>query len=270
MLRRNCAAQPESRKSALMANLSAISNQTFLGRVLRAPLRLIPRTAVLPILQGALRGKKWTAGAGSHGCWLGSYEYHKQRALQREIKSGAVVYDIGANVGFYSLLASVLVGESGHVYSFEPFPDNLRELKNHLALNHVRNCTVFGVAVSSIEGEAAFDPSADRCMGHLAATGALRVRTVALDTLIRQEGLRPPDLMKIDIEGAEYECLQGAANVIREVSPVIFLATHGPQVHGACVELLKGLNYRFTSLDGRAPEATDELVAFPQIRRPNV
>ena len=254
-------------KPALMANLSAISNETFLGRVLRAPLRLIPRTAVLPILQGALRGKKWTAGSGSHGCWLGSYEYQKQRALQREIKPGAVLYDIGANVGFYSLLASVLAGESGHVYSFEPFPDNLRELKKHLELNRVRNCTVFAAAVSSVDGEAAFDPSADRCMGHLAATGALRVRTVALDTLIRREGLRPPTLMKIDIEGAEHECLQGAAGVIREFGPVIFLATHGPDVHAACVELLENWNYRLTSLDGRTLDAADELIAFPPSRR---
>ena len=252
-----------------MANLSAISNETFLGKVLRAPLRLIPRTAVLPILQGALRGKKWMAGAGSHGCWLGSYEYTKQRALQHEIKPGAVVYDIGANVGFYSLLASVLVGSPGHVYSFEPFPGNLCELKKHLELNHVRNCTVFGVAVSSVDGEAAFDPSADRCMGHLAATGALRVRTVALDTLIRQQGLRLPSLMKIDIEGAEYECLKGAAGVIEEARPVIFLATHGPEMHSACVELLKNWAYRVTSLDGGAPDASDELIAFPPGPQPN-
>jgi FkbM family methyltransferase len=246
-----------------MANLSGISNETLIGKMLRAPLRLIPRTMVLPILQGALRGKKWTAGSATHGCWLGSYEYHKQRALQRELKAGQVVYDIGANVGFYSLLASVLVGETGHVYSFEPFPDNLRELRRHLELNQVANCTVMDAAVSSLDGEAPFDPSEDRCMGHLSANGILRVRTLTLDRLIQEQGMRPPNLMKIDIEGAEYECLRGAAGVIQEFAPVIFLATHGREAHTSCLDLLTKWRYRFESLDARPLDATDELIARP-------
>ena len=213
-------------------------------------------------MQGPLRGKKWTVGSGSHGCWLGSYEYHKQRALQHELEIGDVVYDIGANVGFYSLLASVLVGESGHVFSFEPFPDNLRELKRHLELNRVRNCTVIEAAVSSVDGEAYFDPSGDRCTGHLAATGILRVRTLTLDRLIQEEGMRPPSLIKIDIEGSEYECLRGATGVIQKFRPVIFLATHGQKVHDACLELLAKWNYQLKSLDVRPVEMTDELVAY--------
>jgi FkbM family methyltransferase len=246
-----------------MANLSGISNETFIGKMLRAPLRLIPRTMVLPILQGALRGKKWTAGSATHGCWLGSYEYHKQRALQRQLKVGEVVYDIGANVGFYSLLSSVLVGDTGHVYSFEPFPDNLRELRKHLELNHVGNCTVVDAAVSSVDGEAAFDPSDHRCKGHLASNGILCVRTLTLDRLIQEKGMRPPNLMKIDIEGAEYECLRGAAGVIHEYAPVIFLATHCREAHNACLDLLTKWSYRFESLDARPLDSTDELMAFP-------
>jgi FkbM family methyltransferase len=246
-----------------MANLSGISKETIFGRLLRAPLRLIPRTAVLPILQGPLRGKKWTAGSASHGCWLGSYEYHKQRALQRELKIGDVVYDIGANVGFYSLLASVIVGETGHVYSFEPVLENLRELRRHLEINHIKNCVVVGAAVSSADGEAIFDTSGDRCMGHLAENGSLRVRTLTLDGLLSRKEIRPPNLMKIDIEGAELECLRGASNVIQESRPIIFLATHGPEIHSECTELLAKWNYSLTSLDGKPVESTDELIARP-------
>lgn len=246
-----------------MANLSGISNETLIGKLLRAPLRLIPSRTVVPILQGALRGKKWTVGSATNGCWLGSYEYAKQKALQRELKAGQVVYDIGANVGFYSLLASVIVGETGHVYSFEPFPENLRELRKHLEMNHIQNCTVIDAAVSSADGEAIFDPSDDRCTGHLAATGSLRVRTLALDGLVLRNEIRPPNLMKIDIEGAELECLQGASRVIQDARPVIFLATHGPEVHAACAGLLAKWNYRLTSLDGRPVESADELIAYP-------
>ncbi len=247
-----------------MANLSGIPKQTLIGKLLRAPLRLIPRTTVLPILQGPLRGKKWTVGTSTHGCWLGSYEYRKQRALQHELKIGDVVYDIGANVGFYSLLAGVLVGETGHVYSFEPFPENVRELRRHLAMNHIKNCTVVGAAVSFADGEATFDPSDDRCTGHLAINGSLRVRTLALNGLVLRKEIRPPNLMKIDIEGAEFECLQGASNVIQESRPVIFLATHGREVHSACTELLAQWNYRLTPLYGQLVESADELIARPR------
>jgi FkbM family methyltransferase len=247
-----------------MANLSGIPKQTLIGKLLRTPLRLIPRTAVLPILQGPLRGKRWTVGSSSHGCWLGSYEYHKQRALQRALKIGDVVYDIGANGGFYSLLAGVIVGETGHVYSFEPFPENLRELRRHLEINHIKNCTVVDAAVSSEDGEAIFDPSDDRCTGHLAANGSLRVRTLTLDGLASRNEILLPNLMKIDIEGAEIACLEGASNVIQESRPIIFLATHGREIHSACTELLTKWNYRLTPLYGQLVESSDELIARPK------
>jgi FkbM family methyltransferase len=247
-----------------MANLSGISNESLLGKLLRVPLRLIPRGMVVPILQGTLRGKKWTVGSATHGCWLGSYEHAKQKALQRQIKAGFVVYDIGANVGFYSLLASVIVGKTGNVYSFEPFPENLRELRKHLEMNHIANCTVIDAAVSCADGEATFDASGDRCMGHLAESGSLRVKTVTLDGMVSRKEILPPDLMKIDIEGAEFECLQGASRVIQEYRPIIFLATHGKEVHSACSEALTKWNYRLTSLDGKSAEFSDELIARPE------
>jgi FkbM family methyltransferase len=249
-----------------LANLSGISNESFMGKLLRAPLRLIPPKMVVRVAQGPLRGKKWIVGSSNHGCWLGSYEYEKQKALQRFLKPGDVAYDIGANVGFYSLLASVLVGDTGCVYSFEPLPDNLSQLKKHLELNRIANCTVIDAAVSSFDGEAAFDTSGDRFTGHLAATGALHVRTLTVDQLIEKDGMRPPNLMKLDIEGAEYECLRGAAGVIQEFKPVIFLATHGREVHLACSELLVGWGYRLTSVDMQPPEISDELVALPARR----
>ncbi len=246
-----------------MANLSGISNETLIGKVLRAPLRLIPRTMVVPILQGPLFGKKWTVGSSTNGCWLGSYEYDKQKALQRALRAGDVVYDIGANVGFYSLLASVLVGESGQVYSFEPFPGNLRELKKHLEMNRITNCTVIEAAVSSTDGEATFDPSEDRSTGHLAEAGSLRVRTLTLNRWAQSDGIRPPNLLKIDIEGAEYECLRGASEVIQKFQPVVFLATHGREVHLACSELLKKWNYQLVPLGAQSVELADELIATP-------
>lgn len=246
-----------------MVNLSRISDQSYVGKVLRAPLRLIPRTAVFPILQGPLRGKKWLVGSSNHGCWLGSYEYEKQRAVQRAIKPGDVVYDIGANVGFYTLLSSVLTGDQGRVYAFEPLPSNLRDLREHLKINRIFNCTVIEAAVARDDGEARFDPSLSRSQGRLSATGTIVVRTVALDSLLRQSGISPPSLMKIDIEGAEVECLRGAARTIRNSRPIIFLATHGPDLHAACLGMFAQWGYHVRPLDARAIEDSCELIAEP-------
>ena len=137
-------------------------------------------------------------------------------------------------------------------------------MRNHLKLNHIRNCTVIDAAVSSTDGQAAFDPAEDRSTGRLAETGSLHVRTLTLDRIILEEGFRSPSLMKIDVEGAEYDCLLGASSVIERCHPVIFLATHGQQVHNACLQFLAKWNYRLTSLDGRPVEATDELIAYPE------
>lgn len=247
-----------------MLNLSSISSgQSLIGRVLRAPLRLIPRNAVVPILQGPLCGKKWIAGSSNHGCWIGSYEHDKQSALQHAIKPGDVIYDIGANVGFYTLLSSVLTGNDGHVYAFEPLPGNLQDLRKHIEINHLHNCTVIEAAIADKDGEAHFDPTPYRSHGRLLATGTMVVRTIALDSLLAQGSTRPPSLMKIDIEGAEVDCLRGATETIAKFRPIIFLATHSADLHAACVRMLMGWSYDLTPLDAPAIEDARELIAKP-------
>jgi FkbM family methyltransferase len=244
-------------------NFSAIPRETALGRFLRLPLRLIPRDAQVRILQGPLRGKKWIAGSSNHGCWLGSYEYVKQKAFSASIQPGNVVFDIGANVGFYSLLASVLVGQQGRVFSFEPFPKNLALLRKHLALNHVTNCSVYDAAVSDSSGTAHFSPGEDSASGRLVedAGNSISVRTIALDQLVGSGELPRPDLIKCDVEGGEFRALQGAALTLAAATPTIFLATHGPEVHRPCCSFLSQLGYALTPLDHQHIEGACELLA---------
>jgi FkbM family methyltransferase len=246
-----------------MANLSGISKDTLVGKLLRAPLRLIPRSAVLPILQGPLRGRKWTVGSGTHGCWLGSYEHEKQEALRRALRPGDVMYDVGANVGFYSLLASALVGKTGCVCSFEPSPSNIEMLKRHLAINRITNCLLFEAAVGAVDDESGFDPSSDPHTGHLAESGSIRVQVVTLDRLVSEKKAPAPSVIKVDVEGAEEDCLRGASRTIQNFRPTIFLATHGPRLHAACCLLLRKWNYQLMSLNRRNVEETDELIARP-------
>ena len=75
------------------------------AKVIRLPLRTVPPGTVVPILTGRLRGRKWIVGSGDHSCWIGSYELEKQRAFAQVVHPGETVFDLGANVGFYTLLA---------------------------------------------------------------------------------------------------------------------------------------------------------------------
>src|SRR5262245_36111858 len=111
-----------------------LQSHTLLGRLVRTPLRLVPQLKPLRILTGPLAGKRWLSTSGTHGCWLGTYEMDLQRLIVSSLKPGDVFYDVGANVGFFSLLAASLVGSRGTVIAFEPLPRNIALLQQNLAL----------------------------------------------------------------------------------------------------------------------------------------
>lgn len=246
-------------------NLANISNETILGKVIRLPLKMIPPSAPMRILQGPLRGKRWIAGSTIHGCWLGTFEPVKQKLFAAAIKPGSVVYDLGAHVGFYSLLAGIQAGPEGKIFCFEPLPRNIGYMRKHFEMNDIHNCFIWDVAVSNREGTASFDfQSSDPSMGHLSAGsfGPLCVKTVTLDALVATGELAPPDLIKCDIEGGEFDALTGASSILSKFAPTVFLATHGPEVHRKCCELLADLHYRLVSLDDLPLERTAEVLAL--------
>lgn len=245
-------------------NFSKINYQSFLGKLIRLPLRLIPKKMVMPILQGSLRGKKWIVGSGEHGYWLGSYEYQKRLAFEKTIKRNTVVYDIGANVGYFSLLAAVLTGPQGQVAAFEPLPRNVEFLKKHIFLNCLDNIKVIEAAVSDHEGRAAFELGASTAMGHIGEVGELEVTLVSLDGMLSRGELMPPDTIKIDVEGAEFEVLQGARDLLTQYHPTLFLDTHQREAHQKAIQFLTDLNYQFEILDGKNLAETKELIARPQ------
>jgi FkbM family methyltransferase len=221
------------------------SNEKLLAKILRFPLSFVPRDAEVRILRGPLRGKKWIVGAGTNACWVGTYEVPRLRALGNAATQGAVVYDVGANVGIYSLLASLRVGASGMVYAFEPLDRNLKYLHRHISLNNLQNCIILETAVSNREGGLPFSAAAwDPHMARLSQDGEMSVPSTTLDACIYGERhLRPPNIIKIDVEGAEFEVLQGAARTLTEFHPRIFLEVHGTQLHADCRAFLLGKGY---------------------------
>ena len=242
-------------------NVSGISRQTLIGKLLRLPLRLIPHDLVIPILTGSLRGKKWISGTSNHGCWLGSYEYDKQRRFANSLSVGEVVFDLGANAGFYTLLASQLVGSGGRVIAFEPLPENLTYLRKHLRMNRIGNVEIFEAAVAESMGVAQFKIGSNSSVGALSTAGELEVKTVSLDRLFEMGEIPAPSLLKMDIEGGEYSALLGARAILERYHPTIFLATHGREVHDDCCTYLRSIGYGLSAITGDSVEETDELLA---------
>jgi FkbM family methyltransferase len=208
-----------------------------------------------------LAGKRWIVGSATHGAWLGTYEYTKQRLFARSIRRGDTIFDLGANVGFYTLIAALSTGERGKVFAFEPVPRNLDFLRRHLHHNTVANVEVLEAAVSDASGLAAFETYDSPAIGRIGASGRLQVRTVALDELVAEGRVPAPDVIKIDIEGGELRALEGAKRILEQRHPLIFLATHGSKVHADCCALLSGLRYSISGIDGEPPSQADELIA---------
>jgi FkbM family methyltransferase len=251
-------------------NISAVPHDSLVGRLLRWPLRFIPPELVVPILQGKLKGRKWVVGSSKHGCWLGSYEYHKRRLFEQLIRPGDTVFDIGAHVGFYTLLASILTGPAGRVFAFEPLPRNLRYLKKHLALNRVANVTVMEAAVAEADGFADFQESDSHMEGRVAPGGSLRVKAVSLDHLLAGGTVSPPDFLKVDAESAEFAVLSGAGETLVQFRPVILLATHGESCQRDCGNLLTSLGYRLTPVPGSNTQLLDEIIAWHPTNAPRI
>ena len=230
------------------------SDVPLLGKIWRWPLSLVPAESEVRILRGPLRGKKWIKGAGPNAYWVGTYEVERIRAFANAVTPASVVYDIGANVGIYTLLASTRAGASGMVYAFEPLARNLNYLRRHVALNQLQNCMVIEAAMGKSEGLGRF--SATDWAASMARLdpekGEIVVPVTTLDSCIFGERqLRPPKVLKIDVEGAEVDVLQGASRILEEFHPAIFLEVHGTQLHADCSTLLTAKGYRLEEAHGQ-------------------
>ena len=249
-------------------NWSGIDSRSAAGQLLRLPLRCLPSRLVVPILSGPSRGLRWRTGAFDHGCWLGSFEIEKQQLIRDRVREGMTVFDIGAHVGFYTLLLSRAVGDSGNVFAFEPWPANVSDCIAHVQMNHLRNVVVVPAAVGNASGLASFASGKSSSTGGLAQDDtAVRVACFTLDELLATGRFLVPDVIKVDVEGAESQVLEGAQALLRQRAPTWFIALHSADQKQACLRLLADAGYAVSGLNGepcdpRLPSAApDEIIA---------
>ncbi|HRU04311.1 MAG TPA: FkbM family methyltransferase [Candidatus Brocadiia bacterium] len=206
----------------------------------------------------------------------GVYEPFETELVKRYARPGAVALDIGANIGYYTLLMASIAGPEGRVYAFEPEPANYALLCENLRANNLGNVTTFQKAVSDREGVVCLSMSSENMGDHrIHHRGAGRrlaeVEAVTVDSLADELGGRLC-LVKMDIQGAEGLALKGMqetlkrnpqAKVIMEFWPRR-LAECGCDA-AECLGLLEGLGFRFAVIDEKLralrPETSRTLVA---------
>ncbi len=202
--------------------------------------------------------------------WLGTHEELVQDAMAAQTGAGFTVYDVGAHTGFFTLLASQLAGDGGRVYAFEPRPDNVERLRRNMWVNDARNVEVIAVAASDRDGEAAFVMHESTLEGRLAdATedSTATVRTATIDALAR-DAMAAPDLIKIDVEGAEGAVIRGAARTIDAHRPVLIIEVHSAEAGREVADAMP-CKYTFrdlaTGIETGAPEIAAHYLALPVV-----
>jgi len=196
----------------------------------------------------------------------GDVEPAVQEILAKRLGPGMVLYDLGANIGFFSLAAARIVGEDGHVFSFEPDPEVAERLRRNIERNNLSNVTVVEAGLWSSSGKMNFvaadtsspDRGTGRFVGGDSASGTPRP-CVALDDFVA--GARRPDAIKCDVEGAEIEALRGAERLLRANRPWILCETHSEFNSRSARELLREFGYSVESVDG------NHILALPQALR---
>jgi FkbM family methyltransferase len=194
----------------------------------------------------------WEAGLIRH------WESDLMSALKNFVEPGFVIYDVGANIGVYSVYASRLVGPQGHVYAVEANPMCVYLLRCNLSAAGVDNFTILPIALSDAPGSCQFKINYGNSNLGLTEESALfglktgqeiQVKSLDFDSMTSSFNLRPPDLIKIDIEGAEEHAIRGMRRALVEHRPTLLLEIHGEHAARATFELLEGINYKCFFLD---------------------
>jgi FkbM family methyltransferase len=193
-----------------------------------------------------------------YGIVRGVVEPSVQEALRRNVAPGMTVYDIGADIGFFTILSARLTGPSGRVEAFEPVSESVRAVRANGSLNGFGNVRVHEVAVSDHEGHEPFLVQTERSWSHLSDRGEhpdtreqAQVELICLDEQIRRGTLPAPDVVKIDVEGSEGAVLRGLGQTLRSRRVTVVCELH--ETNAEVVELLSGFGYSVENLDGTAP-----------------
>ncbi|MCX6077974.1 MAG: FkbM family methyltransferase, partial [Chloroflexi bacterium] len=197
-----------------------------------------------------------------------TYEPELQTALRDFLRPGMTVYDVGANIGYITLMMAHNVGVKGQVFAFEALPVNVERIQKNISLNKLANVTIISVAVLDRTAPVTFYVHASVGMGKAAGsagrpaeqyTSEISVPGVSLDEFVYLQGNPAPAAVKMDIEGGEVLALPGMRRILQDQHPLLLLELHGPESERVAWETLTSVGYTL-----RAMEAGYPIISSPE------
>jgi FkbM family methyltransferase len=248
-----------------------------LARWIAPPGRLAGLSEICLVRDGMLFVAHPAAAVGWHVSLFGSYEPELRDIMRALLPPGGVAFDIGANVGWHTLLMARLVGAAGRVVAVEANPSICDELRRNLRLNRFGQVEILAHALGAAEDTMPFldvradDPGA--ASGHLVVSGdpggpTVAVRVRPLDAVVREAGIERLDLIKLDVEGFEWPVLQGGRETIARFRPPVLFeydAAYAARAGGYAPplwEFFSGQGYRLYAV-GRNWAERVELARWP-------
>jgi FkbM family methyltransferase len=220
--------------------------------------RVAPAESKVFACQGALEGYRMSIDWNRFRSFVyGTWEPEVIQAVTATVKEGMTVVDIGAHIGYYSLLFAKCVGPAGRVFSFEPVPENFALLRKNIQLNELNQVQTFPQAIFSGKKEISIavpdesPNSGDGSVVHNHGARQYLVPAITLDSFCVPSGVRP-DILKMDVEGAEYDVLIGAQETISRCRPKLLIELHhfdGNVAAHPVPDLLAGWGYQIEWID---------------------
>jgi FkbM family methyltransferase len=167
-------------------------------------------------------------GNVSRDLYLGQFELETIDFFSHHLRPGMIVFDVGANIGVYSLLSAKHVGKGGAIHSFEPTPSTFAQLQANVELNGFACINLNQLAVAEQSGTSNLFLYEQNAMNSLSRQdwvgtplGQVAVETISLDEYVDAEGLATVNLLKLDVEGAELGVLKGARRLLSGPNPPV-------------------------------------------------
>lgn len=207
----------------------------LLVKLASAALRRNYKSSSIHFGRGA--GLKIAAGPSNSPYSGGEVEQPVQEVIAEILSPGDIFFDVGANVGFFTIIAARIVEPSGRVYAFEPVRANVAVLRQNVQQNGLANVRIIAKAVSDISGDRQLVVAQHSGGSALSeaeeqppdALGKIKVKSVSIDDLVATKTAKPPSFVKIDVEGAEIRVLNGMSETIARYRPRILIEIDGSE-----------------------------------------
>jgi FkbM family methyltransferase len=253
-----------SRSSFVRNSYAGCSRLPFLGSIVRKAAGTVVPTGeriCVRIPRGLGKGLwLWIDPRFEERLLNGDYEPQVQEVLAGSLKPGDCCFDVGAHIGFFSLLAARLVGESGKVVAFEPDPINAAVLRANAINNGMPQIHLVEAAVWSSSGPVQFagvEAASSRVDGRVEQVAnhgrsQITVEGIRLDDYYSRHELPPPVLLKVDVEGAETEVVYGATHLFRDIRPTLLCEVHSDENQAKLEKWFEEKNYSIRWIPGHA------------------